>query len=265
MHITGKHLDVRDLKTGLRILQTINLLGTIAGIWYIANTHEYYWIWVSLIGWFFIGHMGVIVAMHRLLSHRSFKTYLWIERMLTVLAIYGGAGSSLSFVASHRMHHHLSDKNADPYSPYIDGNFSLYKSLMILVGHMSMSNQLDGRYVKDMISDPFHIFIHNNYFKLLFIPMFLLLCYDPVIFVFACCIPSALTFQMMTWANILAHSSGYATYDTKDFSKNNWFVAIFTMGDGWHNNHHQYPRSYTTQMKWWEIDPLAWVIHLIKK
>ena len=65
----------------------------------------------------------------------------------------------------------------------------------------------------------------------------------------------------ITWSvNSLTHMFGYRNYETGEESRNNWFVAIIASGEGWHNNHHADPASATNRRKWWEFDPIFWVI-----
>jgi stearoyl-CoA desaturase (delta-9 desaturase) len=63
----------------------------------------------------------------------------------------------------------------------------------------------------------------------------------------------------------LTHYHGYRNHNTNDCSTNSWISTLITYGDGWHNNHHYNPSNFTTQEKWWEIDPAGWIIRLIKK
>jgi stearoyl-CoA desaturase (delta-9 desaturase) len=70
----------------------------------------------------------------------------------------------------------------------------------------------------------------------------------------------------ITWSvNSLTHLFGYSTYETGDHSRNNWFVALITVGEGWHNNHHHDPASGSNQHRWWELDVTYYELKLLEK
>ncbi len=99
-----------SLNIKVRLLQLFCHIMSVIGIVYIIQSQEYYWILVSLISWFVLGHVCTIITLHRLLTHRSFETYAWLETTLSFLSTYSTVGPSISWVALHRMHHANADK-----------------------------------------------------------------------------------------------------------------------------------------------------------
>jgi stearoyl-CoA desaturase (delta-9 desaturase) len=63
----------------------------------------------------------------------------------------------------------------------------------------------------------------------------------------------------------LSHTYGYRNFETKDSSKNNWFISLILWGEGWHNNHHRNPGNFTTKIKYWEVDPIGYCIDIFRK
>ncbi|WP_354698428.1 hypothetical protein DSM112329_04106 [Paraconexibacter sp. AEG42_29] len=225
--------------------------------------------------------LGITVGFHRMLTHRSFQTG---PRLRGFIAICGSAaieGPVISWVADHRKHHAFSDREGDPHSPHVDHGHGLKGALGGLfhahVGWIFKHDQraLKTRYAKDLIDDPVINFV-SRYF-LLWVALGLL-----IPFLLGWAIGGSLTAGLtgllwggairmlvlhhVTYAiNSLCHFFGRRDYDSGDQSRNLAWLAPFSMGESWHNNHHAFPTSAAHGLKWWQVDVSALVIRGLER
>lgn len=243
----------------VRSIQFLNHLLLIAGITFVFYTDRYELLLLSLITYWSIGVLGINIGFHRLLSHRSFKTYKFIEYFLSIVGIITTVGSSLAWVAIHRQHHRKTETREDPHSPYYIGNLKAW------FGFWSI-RQLDVKLIRDIKSSKFHRFLHRKYFLIIFLWCCLLALLDPMYIVFVYAIPACLCLHSTSAIIVIAHRHGYKTYELKqDESRNSWIANIITLGEGWHNNHHAKPYQWSNWERWWEWDIPSLFIRLIKK
>jgi fatty-acid desaturase len=243
----------------VKSLQLINHVVSIYGIYYAVAFDAWSWLILSLVLWYTIyGPIGINVGFHRLISHRSYKTNKYIEYALALMGSMCTVGSPMAWCAIHRQHHKKTDAEGDPHSPHRIGNFKAWFGLW-------EKPNLNPRLVKDLIHNKFYVFLHNHYLKIILSFVALLAVIDPLLVVFAYAIPASLTFHSCSAGVVLTHYYGYKTHDLPDESRNSWISHILAGGEGWHNNHHKSPGNWNTQEKWWEIDPPAWIIRLIKQ
>ena len=237
----------------LRILHLVNHVALIYGIFYGA-----WWMWlVSLVAWNFIGSIGISIGFHRLLSHQSFKSSCFFEKFASLIGCFATGGSTIAWVGSHRLHHMGSDQGTDPHSPSQKGFLRVYLHLW---GKVYIPRKL----VRDLLKSRFHCFLHRYYFHIVVSVAFTLYLIDPFIGIFVYSIPSVIAFHAFGLINTLCHSLGDRNYDTNDSSTNNWFVNLWTCGEGWHNNHHRYPSSYRIGLRPHEVDLSAFIIELFR-
>jgi len=185
-----------------------------------------------------IGKVGLEIGFHRYFTHKSFKTSKIIERLLLILGSLNMLGSSLSWCGTHRLHHAKSDTDKDPHTPI---SRNVFKVWFIIWPKFNINL----RYVSDMIKDPWHVFIHQNYFVLCLSVILLLGMIDYKLLIFGIIIPIILEFHVAAFLiNIVCHKWGSRNYETNDNSKNNILVNSITGGSGLHNNHHAKPNLY---------------------
>lgn len=241
----------------IRFLQIINHILFFYGIYYVFVTGEYIWLFYSFISFILIGIISPSVTLHRLLAHRSFKTYVWLENILSFLSIYTTIGPTIAFVGQHRLHHAKPDTTNDPHSPYISGFWNVFF-------HRWKNVHIPSKYVKDLTNKKLHIWIFKHYFKIIYITNLILALINPLLVVFLYSIPCIIALYNTSLVNTLGHWHGYRTYNTNDKSTNSWIAGYLTCGEGWQNNHHHSPYNWCIGEKWWELDIGSWIVRLIK-
>jgi len=248
----------------IRSIQFANLLLSIFAIYYSITTGQLYLLVISYLMFVILCPMGISTGLHRLLCHRSFAVSPIIEKVLSIISIYATVGSPIAWVAVHRSHHGFSDNINDPHSPYRDGKLTVKGIFSAWTGYDSPKIKIPTSYVKDLSRNQFQRWIHDNYFKLLLIPVFILFLIDPIMGLFLYSLPATLALNTTSAVNVLGHSHGYRNYDTKDFSTNSWIANLISLGEGWHNNHHGSAGNYTTKKNPKEWDLIGWFIERIR-
>ncbi|ELS31253.1 MULTISPECIES: acyl-CoA desaturase [Pseudanabaena] len=220
---------------------------------------------VTILLHWFLGSIGICLGYHRLLSHRSFHVPKWLEYAIALVGAAALQGGPIFWIAGHRLHHaHTEDMELDPYSAR--RGFWWSHMLWILYPKPDFFN-LDkyGRYAPDLVRDPFYVWL-DKYFLLLQIPLglglYLLGGWSYIIW--GMCLRSVLLWHSTWFINSVTHMWGYRTFETNDNSRNLWWAAIVTYGEGWHNNHHAYPHVAKAGWRWWEVDVTWWAIQMLK-
>ncbi len=218
-----------------------------------------------LIGNWIVGSLGVGLGWHRLLTHRSFKAPKWLEYVLSIFATMSMQDPPDKWIATHRIHHAFVDTDKDPHSAR--SGFWWPQIGWVIWGK---AQDLDAatlqKYVPDLLKDKGHVLISRFYLVPIILSIgifFAIGGWSMVIWgVFARVVFGWHT----TWfVNSLAHLYGKRPHDTGDLSTNNWFVAILTFGEGWHNNHHASPTSARHGTEWYQFD-MNWIaIRILEK
>ncbi len=216
----------------------------------------YDWRWwaFSVSIYFLYCCLGLSVTYHRFLTHRSFEMAKWQEYLFSWFGAMGATGSTIGWVAMHKHHHANADRSGDPHSPHIDGWKILSAKLRFNFNKWN---------VRRLVNDPFHRILHQYYHGFLAGWAMLLYLFDPLVLLFGFIVPAALQINVSSLSNYGNHRHGYRNFETNDRSTNNPLVAFLAWGEGWHNNHHRFPRRWNLHIKWWEIDPTGWVIRAL--
>jgi len=211
----------------------------------------------SILMYGMIGCFGISIGYHRLLTHKAFKTSKFWEYFCTLWGMLAFTGSSIGWVGVHRDHHRYSDGIKDPHSPWHHG------AKMLIANYGFEPNKWA---VRGLITDKFHLFLHKYYFGLISIWAFLFFYFGGLnALMYWVLIPGCISIWSSTISNYMNHKWGYQNYTTRDRSRNNWLNAIFTFGEGWHNNHHARPGDWNFGHKWWEFDLASWFVRLMKR
>lgn len=236
------------LNRKMRLLQYCHFAGVLLSLFFL----DWMWFAVGLGSYIFFETFGGNIGLHRYFGHGSFRTSEPIRWFLAFVSNLVGAGSTLSWVGTHRYHHLHADTPRDVHSPYFQSYFQ------IMLGDWDV--RVPFRLVKDLARDPMHRFFHRNYFAVHALWASTLGLIHPKLVLFAYCWPCFFCLQSGYALAIWAHRHGYRTYDTGDQARNSWLVSLYTLGEGWHNNHHQFPQRLRQGEKWWEFDLPAFVI-----
>ena len=244
----------------------VAFFGAIHGL---AGLAPWFFSWSGLgvmifLHWLF-GSIGVCLGYHRLLSHRSFRVPRWLEYAIAILGALSLQGGPIFWVAGHRLHHAFTeDEQKDPYAA--TRGFWWSHMLWIFYPHdQFFKYDQYKRYAMDLERDGFYRWL-NRYFLVLQLPLGILLYalggWSWVIYgVF---LRMVILWHTTWFINSVTHMWGYKTFDSHDNSRNLWWAAILTYGEGWHNNHHAYPQVAKCGWQWWEIDMTWWAIWLLK-
>lgn len=225
--------------------------------------------------------IGVTVGFHRLLTHRSFATYPLARGVLAALGSAAAEGPVIEWVAQHRQHHAYSDHEGDPHSPHAGRGSGWRGAVRGLVhAHIGWVFGMEGvaserRYAPDLLDDPVVGFVDRTFVVWVLAGLALPfglgvaltgsliggltgLLWGGVVRIF--CLHQA-TFSI----NSLCHFFGAQDYETGDESRNLAWLALPTLGEAWHNNHHAFPTSARHGLGRWQPDPSAAVIWALER
>ena len=208
----------------------------------------------AVLFWWIANSVGIGIGYHRLLTHRGFKTPKWFEYILTFCGTLALQSGAINWVTTHRIHHAFTDTDKDPHSP----KGGLYWSHIGWIFQGEGQNQSEAsmtRYTPDMMRDPVQRFMNKYYWVssvLLAAALYPIGGFSMIFWA----IGLRLVFGWQTtWlVNSATHTWGTRRFESNDTSTNNGLVAMLTFGEGWHNNHHTYPRSAKHGLTWKEID-----------
>jgi stearoyl-CoA desaturase (delta-9 desaturase) len=204
--------------------------------------------------WWVAGSLGIGMGYHRLLTHRGYKTPKWVEYFLTICGTTALEGGPLAWVGTHRVHHQNTDKEGDPHSPR-DGGLWAHMGWIMTGKAMHNSTKELLPYVPDLRKDKFQLWISEWHWVPLAVCGIALFAVGGLPFLLWGVFMRVVVGLHSTWlVNSATHMWGSRRFLTDDTSKNSFWVAILTFGEGWHNNHHAVPQSARHGLAWYEID-----------
>jgi len=214
--------------------------------------------WKAALGavvlWYIAGSWGIGMGYHRLLTHRGYKCPKWVEYFLTVCGTLALEGGPIFWVATHRIHHQNSDKEGDPHSPR-DGKWWSHMGWIVAGESLHHDTRELACYTPDLVKDRFHVLLTRYHWVPLTLLGILLLALGGWAWVTWGIFLRVVVGLHCTWlVNSATHMWGSRRFVTPDDSRNNWWVALLTFGEGWHNNHHAHPSSARHGLKWYEVD-----------
>ena len=219
----------------------------------------FFWSWqalvVTLALWWVSGSLGIGMGYHRLLTHRGYKTPKAVEYFLTTCGALALEGGAINWVATHRIHHaHTEVPGVDPHTPR-DGKWWSHIG-WILVGTAQQHDEATlWRYAPDLMKDRVHVFLNRFYYVPLVLVGLALFAAGGWGLVLWGIFMRVTVGLHATWlVNSATHLWGSQRFDTGDDSRNSWWVALLTFGEGWHNNHHAHPVSARHGLAWYELD-----------
>ena len=241
------------------------------------------WIeWSAFAAFYVMNILSMSIGYHRYFTHKAFETSKPMHYAIAILAQLGIFGSLRRWVAEHRRHHAHSDRRGDIHSPYYD-DFGeetggtkgwKYAHLGWVFSH-SMTDE--NVYGKGVAEDDAILFVDKYRIPIFFISVLLL----PALWALAAgggtqaiigtiliagFLRSVLALHAIACVNSFGHMYGSKRFtDNKDEARNNWLIALLTLGEGWHNNHHAHPRAANAGLAWYEIDVTALILKGLEK
>ena len=210
--------------------------------------------------WLF-GSIGICLGYHRLLTHRSLQVPKGLEYAIAILGALALQGGPIFWVAGHRRHHaYTEDIDKDPYSAK-RGFWWSHMGWMLYKRPEFFEYESNRKFAPDLAKDALYRWLDRYYLPLqipLGVVLYLLGGWSFVIY--GLFLRAVLLWHSTWLINSASHITGYRSHDSDDNSRNLWWAAILTYGEGWHNNHHAYPNVAKAGWKWWEIDMTWWVI-----
>jgi len=227
--------------------------------------------------YFFAINVGIGMGYHRLLTHRGYRTPRWLEYFITACGTMALEGGPIFWVATHRVHHQNSDHEGDPHTPR-DGTWWSHAGWILSGRALHSETALLGRYAPDLTRDKGHVWLSKYHWLPLTVTGLLQLAIGAALAPTGHALLGGLTMLLWgtflrvtlglhaTWlVNSATHLFGTRRFETKDDSRNSWWVALLTGGEGWHNNHHAHPVSARHGLTWYEFDVNYYGIWVLSK
>lgn len=208
--------------------------------------------------------LGISLGYHRLHTHRSYRIPLLLEYFFAVCGALTLEGGPIFWVATHRVHHQFSDKDGDPHSPQ-DGAWWSHIGWILLGEAKHNNTKLMSKYAPDLAKHKFYVWLNNYHWLPNVVLALALVAIGGVpMMLWGFCLRVVVGLHSTWLVNSATHMWGSRRFNTRDDSRNNWWVALLTFGEGWHNNHHAHPTSARHGLTWYEFDPSWLQIRLLR-
>ncbi|KAK4802688.1 hypothetical protein SAY86_000891 [Trapa natans] len=220
-------------------------------------------LWVSLGLYLVTGLFGITLSFHRNLSHRSFKLPKWLEYCFAYCGVLALQGNPIDWVSTHRYHHQFCDSDRDPHSP-LEGFWFSHMSWLFDSDYVTQRCGGPNNAV-DLQKQPFYRFLQRTYIAHPIGLGILLYAFGGLPFlVWGMGVRTTWVYHITWLVNSACHVWGKQAWNTRDLSRNNWWVALLSFGEGWHNNHHAFEYSACHGLEWWQIDMTWYTIRLLQ-
>ncbi|MEM6447642.1 MAG: fatty acid desaturase [Cyanobacteria bacterium P01_D01_bin.123] len=212
-----------------------------------------------------LGSIGICLGYHRLLTHRSFRVPKLVEYAIATIGALALQGGPIFWVAGHRQHHAFAEHpEKDPYSAERGFWWSHMLWLFYPRPHVFDRN-IYQKYAPDLARDRYYQWLDRNYLALQVALGIILFAFGGWAWVIYGIFVRSVLLWHTTWLiNSATHMVGERRFEVIDHSRNLWWAALLTYGEGWHNNHHAYPKVAKAGWRWWEIDPTWWAIRCLQ-
>ena len=214
------------------------------------------------VGSYYLRMFGVTAGLHRYFSHRTYRLHRGWQFAMALLAQTSAQKGVLWWASHHRQHHRQSDKPSDIHSPLQRGFWWSH------IGWILSEKHTDTDYdaIADFSKYPELLWLnrHNS------IPAVAYAALLTALFGWQGLVYGFLLSTVLLWhgtfmINSLMHLIGRRVYETHDDSRNSFLLALLTMGEGWHNNHHFFPGTAAQGFRWWEIDPTYYLLRVLEQ
>ena len=221
----------------------------------------FFWSWPAVITaavlYWVGGSLGIGMGWHRLMTHRGYKVPKTIEYFLVFCGSLALEGGPVQWATTHRIHHAHTDKDGDPHTPR-DGRWWSHIGWILRPNGPLLDQSLLHRYAPDLMNQRFYRWLNRFYYVPLIVLALGLLAFGGwKVMLWGIFLRVTLGLHSTWLVNSATHLWGRRRFATRDDSTNNWWVALLSFGEGWHNNHHAHPRAAKHGLMWYEID-LNW-------
>ncbi|MEN9935834.1 MAG: hypothetical protein RLZZ387_2413 [Chloroflexota bacterium] len=236
---------------------------------FIATIYAITLLWQRLVTWndiaimlamYFFTGIGITIGYHRMLTHRSFEAHPAVRFFFLALGSMALEGAAITWASNHIKHHANTDTDDDPHSP-LQGFFHAHMGWFINGTKADIET-----YGKYLLKDKMVMFISKTFFfwvVLGFVIPYLLGGWTGVLW--GGLVRVFLTHHVTWSVNSVCHTFGNRPFDTGDESRNQWLVGLLAFGEGWHNNHHAFPRSAFHGLRWYQFDMSSYIIRLLER
>jgi len=228
----------------------------------------FFWSWPAVISavllYWVAGSLGVGMGYHRLLTHRGYKVPKVVEYFLVTCASISLQGGPIEWTTTHRMHHAHTDRQGDPHTPR-EGRWWSHVGWIVAGTAQKHERVVMERYAPDLLKDRYYVWLSRYYcVPLILLALVLLALGGWRVVMWSVFLRVTLGLQATWLVNSATHLWGRRRFDTGEDSRNSWWVALLTFGEGWHNNHHAHPTSARHGLRWYEIDFNWWGIRVLQ-
>jgi len=247
-------------KIVMLVVVVLPFLATLFAIWLLWQRAVNWTDIALLIAFNVLAGLGVTVGYHRMLTHRSFQPHPVVKFIFLVFGSMAVEGPALEWAATHIKHHAHSDREGDPHSP-IEGFWHAHMGWMF-----NRSFADPNVYCRNLVKDPIVVFVSHTFIFWVLLSLAIPfaiggwtgLLWGGLVRIFFT--------HHITWSvNSVCHTFGKREFETRDQSRNEWIVGLLGLGEGWHNNHHAFPRSAFHGLHWWQFDLSGYVIWTLER
>ena len=227
-----------------------------------AGAALFFWSWPAVITavvfYWVSGSLGIGMGYHRLLTHRGYKVRKPVEYFLVTCGTMALQGGPIQWVVTHRIHHAHTDRAGDPHTPR-DGRWWAHIGWILWGTAQNHTESTVAHYAPDLTNDRYYRWLTRFYYIPLLVVGALLFVFGGWgVMLWGVFLRLTLMLHATWFVNSATHLWGQTRFETGDDSRNSWWVALLTFGEGWHNNHHAHPTSARHGLRWYELD-LNWL------
>jgi len=250
------------------VVVVVPFLATLLAIWLLWDRAVHWSDLLLLVVMYTVVAFGVTVGYHRMLTHRSFVPHPVVKAVLLVLGSMALEGDALQWTATHTKHHALADREGDPHSP-LEGFVHAH------LGWIFAETDADPRrYCKHLLQDRLVLFVSRTHLLWVVLALALPFTLGGLVagwvgaltgLLWGGLVRQFLTHHVTWSVNSVCHMFGKRAFATNDRSRNEWVVGLLAFGEGWHNNHHAFPRSAFHGLHWWQVDVSGYLIWTLER
>ena len=252
--------DNKTFRWGTAVFLIISHVAAVAAL--------FLWSWPALVCgillYWVAGSLGIGMGFHRLLTHRGYKVPKVVEYFLVTCGTLALEGGPIQWVTTHRIHHAHTDRHGDPHTPR-DGGWWAHIGWILRGTAQDHDDSTRKRYASDLIKDRYYRWLDVYYWVPSIALIIVLLVFGGWgVMLWGVFLRVTVGLHSTWLVNSATHLWGKRRFVTAEDSRNSWWVALLTFGEGWHNNHHAFPTSARHGLRWYEIDLNWWGIRVLQ-